>query len=245
NMHKFFVSITKPKTTKYPLHQHPDWEIMYYLEGEGYLATEVGNIAFKPATIIIVPPKTIHGSVSEDGFVNISISGDFGHLFMFDNIVVQQDNDTNDGERLSKLIFDNRFSGEAYLPALCNAYAHFLLRNAIYEKEIIREISKIVEKITTNFFDPCFDVTGLLKKSSYAEDYIRSEFKKTIAMSPIDFLTQTRINHAKKLIEIYGANISISQVAEECGFEDPVYFSRRFKQFTGMSPTEYKRQIHT
>ena len=147
-MNEFSISITKSGTTRYPLHQHPNWEIMYYLKGEGYLATKTGNIAFKPGTIIIVPPKITHGSVSTDDFVNISIGGDFGYLFMFDNVVVQQDNDMLNGERLSKLIFDNRFAGEEYLSALCNAYAHFLLKNAACEQRINREISKIVKEIT-------------------------------------------------------------------------------------------------
>lgn len=242
-MNDLYISKTKPGTKIYPLHQHPNWEIMYYLKGEGYLATKTGNIAFKPGTIIIVPPKIAHGSVCEDGFVNISIGGDFGHLFMFDNIVVQQDNDTRNCERLSKLIFDNRFADEEYLSALCNSYAHFLLKNAVYEKKLNREISKIVVKITKNFFDPCFDVTDLLNKSGYAEDYIRAGFKKVTALTPIDFLAKTRVNHARKLFEIYGKSLSVAEVAEACGFEDPIYFSRRFKQFIGFSPTEYKKQI--
>lgn len=242
-MNDLYISKTKPGTKIYPLHQHPNWEIMYYLKGEGYLATKTGNIAFKPGTIIIVPPKIAHGSVCEDGFVNISIGGDFGHLFMFDNIVVQQDNDMRNCERLSKLIFDNRFADEEYLSALCNAYAHFLLKNAVYEKKLNREISKIVAEITKNFFDPCFDVTDLLNKSGYAEDYIRAGFKKVTALTPIDFLAKTRVNHARKLFEIYGKSLSVAEVAEACGFEDPIYFSRRFKQFIGFSPTEYKKQI--
>ena len=114
-MSNFSVSITKPRTIKYPLHQHPNWEIMYYLKGTGHLLTQTGAIAFSPGTIIIVPPKTIHGSSSEDGFVNISIGGDFEHVFMFDNIVVQQDNNDLNGKRLATLIFDNRVSDAKYL----------------------------------------------------------------------------------------------------------------------------------
>lgn len=244
-MNKFYITITKPGTKSYPLHQHPDWEIMYYLKGEGYLATKTGNIAFRPGTIIIVPPQNIHGSVSEDGFVNISIGGDFGHLFVFDSIMVQQDNSNKDGERLSKLIFDNRSADAEYLSALYNAYAHFLLKNVSFEKRINVEIGRIIEEITSSFFDPNFDVTDLLNKSSYAEDYIRAEFKKAVALSPIDFLTKTRIAHAKKLFEIYGSTLSVSDVAYACGFVDPIYFSRRFKQLTGVSPSGYKKQIQT
>ena len=239
-MNGFSISITKDGTKKYPLHQHSNWEIMYYLKGNGHLATDNGNIPFSKDTIIIVPPKTTHGSASSDGFVNISVGGDFNHLFMFDKIVTQQDNDTKNGEILAKLIFDNRTSDNEYLSALCNAYAHFLLKNAEYDKRLNREIGKLIEEITKNFSDPAFNVTDFLNQSGYAEDYIRAEFKKQTRMSPIDFLTKVRIEHAKKLFEIYGDGLSVSQVAEACGFNDSVYFSRRFKQFTGISPKQYR-----
>ena len=241
-MKEFSISITKPGTKKYPLHQHTHWEIMYYLEGCGRLETEAGGLEFAPGTIIIVPPKTTHGSASENAFVNISVGGDFQHLFIFDKIMVQQDNSERNGERLARLIYDNRFTNPEYLSALCNAYAHFLLINATYEKRINQEIGKLIKEITNRFSDPCFDIVALLHQSGYAEDYIRSEFKKVTSLSPIDFLTKIRIEHAKKLFEIYGKSFSVAQVAAACGFEDPVYFSRRFKQFAFVSPTEYRKQ---
>lgn len=94
-----------------------------------------------------------------------------------------------------------------------------------------------------NFSDPLFDVTALLNLSGYTEDYIRAEFKKMIGLSPIGYMTKLRVEHAKKLFQIYGSSLTVAQVAEVCGFEDPIYFSRRFKQFIGVSPAEYKKQI--
>ena len=244
-MSDFFISITKEGTKKYPLHQHPEWEIMYYLSGEGYLATQNKNIPFQPGSIIIVPPRVTHGSVSQNGFVNISIGGDFSHLFLFDHISVQTDNENRNGERLAKLIYDNRHTNNDYLSALCMAYAHFLLQNSVWEKKITQAVRNIIEQVSARFSDPCFDITSLLNQSGYAEDYIRAEFKNSLTISPIDFLTKTRIEHAKKLLEIYGSNLSISEISEACGFDDTIYFSRRFKQFAGISPTEYKKRMLT
>ena len=244
-MSDFFISITKEGTKKYPLHQHPKWEIMYYLSGEGYLATQKEKIPFKPGSIIIVPPGVVHGSVSQNGFVNISIGGDFSHLFLFDYISVQMDNESRNGERLARLIYDNRYVNNDYLSALCGTYAQFLLHNSNPEKRITQAIRTIIEQVSARFSDPCFDITPLLNQSGYAEDYIRAEFKNSLTISPIDFLTKTRIEHAKKLLEIYGSNLSISEISEACGFDDPIYFSRRFKQFAGISPTEYKKRMLT
>lgn len=240
-MNSFSISKTIPKTTKYPLHQHSHWEIMYYLSGEGYLKTKNDNISFKKGSIIIVPPNIEHGSVSETEFVNISVGGDFDKLFMFENIMVLSDNSALDGKLLANLIYKNRHKSHDYLSALCSAYTHFILQNFIYEKKINRVIGEIIEEISKNFHDSEFNVTSLLNQSGYAEDYIRNEFKKVTSLSPIDFLTKVRITHAKKLIEIYGENLSVSKIAEECGFDDPIYFSRRFKQLVGLSPSKYKQ----
>ena len=238
-MNIFSVSITKPGTKKYPLHQHSDWEIMYYLSGTGHLAAQNEAFSFEPGSIMIVPPHTAHGSVSQNGFVNISVSGNFNHLFRFGEITVQKDNAAMNGRRLAELIYENRYAGAEYLAALCNAYAHFLLKNTEYEKPIHRVIHKMIDEATQNFSDPAFEMTAVLHKSGSAEDYIRAEFRKATAMSPIDFLTKVRMEHAIKLIEIYGQSISVSELAGACGFEDPVYFSRRFRQFAGCSPSQY------
>lgn len=241
-MNDFSVSITDPGTKKYPLHQHSNWEIMYYLSGVGYLDTQQGHIPFSPGTVIIVPPRIAHGSVSENGFVNISLGGNFLHLFMFDKIMVQQDNAAENGKRLAQLIYEGRHGSPEYLSSLCSAYAQFLLDNAKYEKRVHREVNRIIDGITRNFFDPALDVTALLQQSGYAEDYIRAEFKKVTHLTPIDFLTKVRIDHSRRLFEIYGESISVAEVAESCGFDDPVYFSKRFKKCIGTSPNAYRKQ---
>ena len=87
-------------------------------------------------------------------------------------------------------------------------------------------------------------LAALLHKSGYAEDYIRSEFKKHTGYSPVDFLAKVRIDYAKKLLDIYGENLPVSRIAELCGFRDAVYFSRRFKQFSGISPAQYRAALH-
>ncbi|MBR5900472.1 MAG: AraC family transcriptional regulator, partial [Clostridia bacterium] len=46
--------------------------------------------------------------------------------------------------------------------------------------------------------------------------------------------------HAKQLIDTYKDALLLYEVAILSGFSDYVYFSRRFKKFTGLSPQEYK-----
>ncbi len=239
-MNEIAISKTAPDTKKYPLHQHNYWEVMYYLSGSGYLATSGTNLPFSKGSIIIVPPHFLHGSVSEDGFVNISIGCDFDNLFRLSDIVVIQDNADFDGRNLATMIYKNQHKSNTYIASICSTYAYFILENLTHEKNLNHAIGEIINAISENFSDAKFDITDCLKQSGYAEDYIRAEFKRQTKETPIDFITKTRITHAKKLIEIYGDALSVADISEACGFYDATYFSRRFRQFVGMSPTQYK-----
>lgn len=209
---------------------------MYYLSGSGYLAADRQKIPFVKGDILLVPPRTVHGSVSENGFVNISVGGNFGHLLMFDRPVKLHDDARAQGATLAGLIYDNRCAGKAYVSALCTAYIRFLLQNAEYENRVSRAVADMLTAIAERFADPAFHVDALLKHSGYAPDYLRAEFKRRTGMTPVRFLTKTRIDHARRLIEIYGQSITVAEAAHACGFEDPVYFSKRFKQLVGCSP---------
>lgn len=55
--------------------------------------------------------------------------------------------------------------------------------------------------------------------------------------SPNNYVLNTRINHAKRLL--LEPNVRVSDVAYRCGFSDPKYFSRCFKKLTGCLPKDY------
>lgn len=241
-MEGYRVSVTRPGTKQYPMHQHGYWEVMYYLTGEGWLATDRGDVRFAPGTVIVVPPGIRHGSVSETVFVNISIGGSFEHLFLFSQPQMQQDNAARDGEKLARLILDSQHMDENYVAALCVAYARFLLQNEKYEHRLQQQIAAVIRKTYRVFHDPGFRITEELRGRGYSEDYIRAEFKRSTGESPVDFLTRIRVENAIKLFEIYGKTISVGGVGEACGFVDMAYFSKRFKKYTGLSPAAYRNR---
>ena len=63
-----------------------------------------------------------------------------------------------------------------------------------------------------------------------------SELKRT----PMQVLTQVRIRHACALLR--RGDLSIKAVAASVGFENPLYFSRRFHEITGTTPSEYMQE---
>lgn len=58
--------------------------------------------------------------------------------------------------------------------------------------------------------------------------------------SPLKFLNTIRLNMAKELLST--RTISVSEVAEMCGFQSQQYFCRIFRKQTGMTPTQYRDQ---
>ena len=244
-MGDYSISRTKENTKRYPLHRHSTWEVMYYLEGEGNLVTTGESIPFSPGTVILVPPGVTHGSVSEDGFVNISVGGDFDRLFLFNHPMCMRDATDGEGAVLAQMIYANRFADGEYLSALCTAYAHYLLQYIGDDERLSGCVKSLVASICERFYDPAFSVAEQISAGGYAPDYLRAAFKRMTGDTPVGFLTKTRIAHARRLLEIYGHTISVSEVAASSGFEDAAYFSKRFKQLVGCSPDSYRRGCAT
>lgn len=63
-------------------------------------------------------------------------------------------------------------------------------------------------------------------------------FKKRLSLGPIDYLLQVRIDKSKKLLSL--TNTGLKDIALAVGYGDSYYFSRLFKQYTGVSPSTYR-----
>ena len=239
-MRDIWVSMTENGTRQYPMHSHDRLEIMYYLHGEGVMQTEAGDLPFRKGSVIVVPPHVMHGSTSAQEFVNISVGGDFAHLFRGEKPLLLSDNDACEGETLARLIYANRLGSESYLSALCTAYVHFLLGGADHESDIAGCIATLKQQMDDRFADPDLHVSELLRASGYAEDYIRMKFREKTSLTPTQFLMSLRIERAKSLFEIYGKSRSVEEVARACGFEDAAYFSRCFTRLAGVSPRTFR-----
>ena len=235
------IACTPAGIVQYPMHTHKNYEIMLYLEGEGYMRTALGDIPFNPGTVVIVPPGVIHGSVSESGFKNISVEGEFDGYFHFDSVKSFSDNESGEGRTLATLIYNNRYGSAEYLTSLCTAYVCFLLqRFEIDGGAVDKEIRSIIFEISRNAFDSNVDLVAILCAGGYSEDYIRACFKKSTGKTPNEFLTDIRMKHACFLIDVYKKTMSLSEISERCGYLDYAYFSKRFKEYVGVAPRLYR-----
>lgn len=228
---------------KYNMHQHKEYEIIFYSSGVGKLNIEGEIIDVTKGTIAVIPPKTKHSSISSNNLSYISIIGNTDGLIHLQSPTILKDNEKNEGFSLIQVILVNRYNEQEYLSALCLAYIHYVLRNVKIINPIEKAINTIKMQLNEQFHDSNLNATKLLCQSGYAEDYIRSHFKKIVGKTPVEFLTELRIKNAITLINIYQLAMPLTEVCNSCGFDDYIYFSRRFKKFTGLSPSEYRKSL--
>lgn len=106
------------------------------------------------------------------------------------------------------------------------------------ENQNTRPIRNAQAYIEENYIQP-ITLEEIAKYVGLNEAYLSSIFKKQVGKSLIDYLTYVRIQHAKELL--IDRDKSINEIAENVGFNDAKYFTKRFKKFTGISPNEYRK----
>ena len=73
--------------------------------------------------------------------------------------------------------------------------------------------------------------------------YFQRNFKQIVNHTPMQYLLTIRVNNAASLLGT--TDYSMAEIAAIVGYDDPLYFSRLFRKFKGMSPSEYRKLLHT
>lgn len=121
--------------------------------------------------------------------------------------------------------------------------------NELLGKQSLNDNEKLVNQmikcIYQNISNPQLRLTWIAKNVLFInEEYLGRIFLKVMNQKFSQYLLKVRIEMAKKLIE-NSYDFRIYEISKMTGFpEDAQYFSKVFKNYTGITPTEYKR-IHT
>lgn len=230
---------------KVNFHKHNDYELFIYSSGKGKLHIEGQVYDAEQGTIVVMPPNVLHGSISYDNLRYVAVSGRSDELIHIDAPIVFKDDERGDGMSLLHMIFANRYEEKEYFNSLCLSFIHFVLKHVTPTNPIEKTVGEIKRQMDAKFHDSDFNATELLKQSGYAEDYIRAHFKKIVGKTPVEYLNELRVKHAKTLINIYRNSMTLSDISLNCGFDDYIYFSRKFKQVIGVSPSAYEKRILT
>lgn len=118
--------------------------------------------------------------------------------------------------------------------ALLFDFFHILFRQLMPQHA--HRISPALDYIESHYTEP-MDVAWLAELCALSESQFYDAFKKKTGMSPIHYRNHLRVRQAKLLLE--SGEITIQEIAQLLGFESIHYFSRVFKAYTGISPSQY------
>lgn len=101
-------------------------------------------------------------------------------------------------------------------------------------------LSPAIEYLEQHISDPSLSNALLAQRLGFSEVHFRKQFTQLYGTSPHQYIVELRIRKAKQLLS--DGILSVSAIAEQCGFASVYHFSRAFKHRVGISPTEYTRQ---
>lgn len=99
-------------------------------------------------------------------------------------------------------------------------------------------LQRVMQFVEENISNSEAGVGDMASAAAVSRSGLQRKLKQAMGITPQDLLREARIKRACQLLR--ETNKTVAEVAYSCGFTDPKYFSRSFKQSTGQSPTEYK-----
>lgn len=103
------------------------------------------------------------------------------------------------------------------------------------EHEFVKKVREVVEANFTNYE---FSVEQLCKLIFMSHSQLHRKLEALTGCSPNKFIRIVRLNKAKELL--VNPSLSIAAIALDCGYNDPGYFARIFKQEMGKTPLEWR-----
>lgn len=248
-MKKIYI-VTKVSTfyNKIDIHTHDCWEIIYYDYGQGKINFFGLNriMDFESGQLLIIPPNFAHEEISETGFHNICIQLPEFELSIAEPLFIR-DNPTQKLYSMMQHLRDAFIeelapNSDELLSSLYYALLAYI-EKFMHAESLHPAVEIIKQAIINNCNNINFNLDDIYEQTHFNPDYVRKLFAKEMRLSPKAYLIEKRIEHAKKLLEYKSKNnYSVSEIAYMSGYNSPYYFSRIFKEKTGLSPLDYTKR---
>lgn len=147
-------------------------------------------------------------------------------------------------ENLFKKIFSVWVSkNEGYyferISLLYKIFAELNKQNYIPENQY-KAIKPAIDYINDNFLNDKISTLQLANLCSISESYLKKLFIKKFGVPPVRYIIGLKINYASDLLR---SNLyTITQISEMCGYSNVYFFSRQFKEYSGITPTEFQKK---
>ncbi len=152
--------------------------------------------------------------------------------------------------------FDKRISREKDAPAMFDNGLYYTVADCIVKdhipvfrqlqsikkmkmatrKNLLRRVFAGKEYIDNSFFKP-LQIAEVAQQCNISEYHFYRTFKQAFSISPYQYIIMKRIDLAKELIK--QGHTQVSDIAMLTGFADVFTFSKSFKRYTGVAPSQY------
>jgi AraC family transcriptional regulator len=138
--------------------------------------------------------------------------------------------------------------GRLYAESLANALAVHLLRDYwVVQPRIIsyegglsdRQLLRVTEYINEHL-DRDIKLADIAQLLDLSQFHFSRLFKKSLGISPHQHLIQQRVERAKRLLK--QPQLSIADVAFQCGFNSQSHLGKAFREATGVTPKAYREE---
>ena len=100
-------------------------------------------------------------------------------------------------------------------------------------------IQDIMNELDATFSEP-FSLDGLAKKYHVSPNCMSVHFRRAVGISPMQYVTLSRLSHAKLLLQ--HTEMSVTGIAQQCGYSDVSNFVRRFRTQFHCTPLQFRQQ---
>jgi len=251
-------------------HLHDYYSIFWIESGEAIHATKFVEYSLKQDTILFVPPGLKHRMYIDKSVNGIYIlfNEDFIRYNRKNHVPLKEYRLFNNPDfkslitviperrkklrNITELIFDEIQNTDDYSPDIVLNLLHlFLLESRrIFDQqnEVMIEKQDSTPDATIIKFKQLIEENFAREKnvSPYAEmlnmnpSCLNELTKRTTGITAGELIRNRVIGEIKKLL--YSSSFSGKEIAFELGFDDPAYFSRFFRKYTGLTLKEFREQ---
>lgn len=244
----FFVSVSSGNLFMPSMHYHASYELYYLQVGKRDYFIEDKLFSVSAGDFVLIPPGKLHRTGGEYGErILIGFTADF-----LSKVYTQETCDQlvkcfehwkrtptpSQQERYFKLLQKLQASTDQIESALLLGTLLLELQSCSTEEIKEDSVSVIVAYINKNFasINTIEDIAAHFYISKF---HLCRIFKNAMKITVIDYLNQIRIKNACQMLSF--SNKSIGEISELCGYHATAYFSSVFKQITGKTPSQFKK----
>lgn len=221
--------------------------IYYITEGTAILVLKGQKLILKPSHLYYIPSNSV---VTAENNVDLGhyylhfISADQNLYNMFSAINLKNEakpepNDILHFQRAIELINkkDQHPRDRLELNGIMQILISRFLKDADFSNYDKDQFELVLKYIDENFTRK-ITIKDLALIVNLNEVYFSSRFKKVFGMSPSQYILNKKITHAMYLLK--NSELLIKEISYKIGFDDELYFSRIFKNKTGLSPKLFR-----